>query len=74
MSSRFDDQTETSDKFFSQWGDAGEGGWRKESTKAEPDFYLSAMTSSLDDRYEVTSHLPITRHTAVVIMWFYSSH
>ncbi|XP_062338795.1 ADP-ribosylation factor GTPase-activating protein 3 isoform X1 [Osmerus eperlanus] len=50
MSSRFDDQTETSDKFFSQWGDAGEGGWRKESTKAEPDFYLSAMTSSLDDR------------------------
>ncbi|XP_047431559.1 ADP-ribosylation factor GTPase-activating protein 3 [Mugil cephalus] len=48
--SRFDDQSETSDKFSSRWGDGGDGGgWMRESKKPEPDFFLSSM-SSLDDR------------------------
>ncbi|XP_070709818.1 ADP-ribosylation factor GTPase-activating protein 3 [Pempheris klunzingeri] len=49
--SRFEDQTETSDNFSSQWDDRGEGaGWMKESKKPEPDFYLTSTMSSLDDR------------------------
>ncbi|KAM4615550.1 ADP-ribosylation factor GTPase-activating protein 3 isoform 2-T2 [Polymixia lowei] len=48
--SRFEEQTETSDNFSSQWGDAEGGGWRKESKKPEPDFYLTSAISSLDDR------------------------
>ncbi|KAM6984758.1 ADP-ribosylation factor GTPase-activating protein 3 [Aplochiton taeniatus] len=50
MSSRLDEQTEASDKFFSQWGEPGESTWKKESKKPEPDFYLSSINSSLDDR------------------------
>ncbi|KAM3859146.1 ADP-ribosylation factor GTPase-activating protein 3-like [Diretmus argenteus] len=49
--SKFEDQTETSDNFSTQWGDVGEGrGWMKESKKPEPDFYLSSTISSLADR------------------------
>ncbi|XP_029019040.1 ADP-ribosylation factor GTPase-activating protein 3 [Betta splendens] len=46
--SRFEDETETSDSFSSRWGDGG--GWMKESKKPEPDFYLSSVISSQDDR------------------------
>ncbi|XP_042367382.1 ADP-ribosylation factor GTPase-activating protein 3 isoform X2 [Plectropomus leopardus] len=47
VSSRFDDQTETSDG----WDNRGEGGgWMKESKKPEPDFYLTSTISSLNDR------------------------
>ncbi|KAJ3612610.1 hypothetical protein NHX12_020878 [Muraenolepis orangiensis] len=35
----------------SRWGEKGDGGWSKETTrKPEPEFYLTAGTSSLDDR------------------------
>ncbi|CDQ97964.1 unnamed protein product [Oncorhynchus mykiss] len=47
---KFDDPTESSDKFFSNWSETGESGWRKESRKPEPDFYLSTKSSSQDDR------------------------
>uniref|UniRef100_A0A8C8C6Y4 ADP-ribosylation factor GTPase-activating protein 3 n=1 Tax=Oncorhynchus tshawytscha TaxID=74940 RepID=A0A8C8C6Y4_ONCTS len=47
---KFDDPTESSDKFFSNWSETGESGWRKESRKPEPDFYLSTKNSSQDDR------------------------
>ncbi|XP_041709244.1 ADP-ribosylation factor GTPase-activating protein 3 isoform X1 [Coregonus clupeaformis] len=45
---KFDDPTESSDKFFSNWSETGESGWRNESK--EPDFYLSTKSSSQDDR------------------------
>lgn len=47
---KFDDPTESSDKFFSNWSETGESGWRKESRKPEPDFYLNTKSSSQDDR------------------------
>ncbi|XP_010885709.2 ADP-ribosylation factor GTPase-activating protein 3 [Esox lucius] len=46
---KFDDQTESSEKFFSSWSEAGESGWRKDK-KPEPDFYLTSKSSSQDDR------------------------
>ncbi|KAM4523488.1 ADP-ribosylation factor GTPase-activating protein 3 isoform 1-T1 [Fundulus diaphanus] len=48
-SSRFEDQTDTSDGFSVRWGVDG-GGWMRESKKPEPDFYLSSTMSSFDDR------------------------
>lgn len=51
---KFDDPTESSDKFFSNWSETGESGWRKESRKPEPDFYLNTKSSSQDDRYYMT--------------------
>lgn len=49
--SRFEDQTETSDKFSSQWDDRSEGGgWMKESKKPEPDFFMTSAITSVDER------------------------
>ncbi|XP_043963683.1 ADP-ribosylation factor GTPase-activating protein 3 [Gambusia affinis] len=50
--SRFEDQTDTSDRFAMHWGNDGGsgGGWMNESKKPEPDFFLSAAVSSFDDR------------------------
>ncbi|PWA26124.1 hypothetical protein CCH79_00015247, partial [Gambusia affinis] len=50
--SRFEDQTDASDRFAMHWGNDGGsgGGWMNESKKPEPDFFLSAAVSSFDDR------------------------
>ncbi|XP_073336561.1 ADP-ribosylation factor GTPase-activating protein 3 [Pagrus major] len=49
--SRFEDQTETSDKFSSRWDDRSEGGgWMKESKKPEPDFFITSAITSVDER------------------------
>uniref|UniRef100_W5LCU0 ADP-ribosylation factor GTPase-activating protein 3 n=1 Tax=Astyanax mexicanus TaxID=7994 RepID=W5LCU0_ASTMX len=46
-SSRFmDDAPQSSDQFFSQWGDIK----KKEPKKPEPDFYLSSKKSSYEER------------------------
>uniref|UniRef100_A0A672GC27 ADP-ribosylation factor GTPase-activating protein 3 n=1 Tax=Salarias fasciatus TaxID=181472 RepID=A0A672GC27_SALFA len=45
---RFEDQSDAADSFSSGWGDSGDRGWKKESKKPEPDFYLSSTPS--DDR------------------------
>ncbi|KAI4904631.1 hypothetical protein NFI96_014615 [Prochilodus magdalenae] len=46
-SSRFTDDTpQSSDQFFSQWGDVK----KKEQKKPEPDFYLSSKMSSFEER------------------------
>uniref|UniRef100_A0A4W4H5T8 ADP-ribosylation factor GTPase-activating protein 3 n=1 Tax=Electrophorus electricus TaxID=8005 RepID=A0A4W4H5T8_ELEEL len=41
-----DDVTQPSDQFFSQWADIQ----KKESKKAEPDFYMISQSSSFDER------------------------
>uniref|UniRef100_A0A8C7JVJ9 ADP-ribosylation factor GTPase-activating protein 3 n=1 Tax=Oncorhynchus kisutch TaxID=8019 RepID=A0A8C7JVJ9_ONCKI len=51
---KFDDPTESSDKFFSNWSETGESGWRKESRK--PEYY---MTLSLN-----AASLSLTHRTA----------
>uniref|UniRef100_A0A671VST5 ADP-ribosylation factor GTPase-activating protein 3 n=1 Tax=Sparus aurata TaxID=8175 RepID=A0A671VST5_SPAAU len=49
--SRFEDQTETSDKFSLRWDDRSEGGgWMKESRKPEPDFFMTSAITSVDER------------------------
>ncbi|XP_056133631.1 ADP-ribosylation factor GTPase-activating protein 3 isoform X2 [Lampris incognitus] len=51
FSSRFEDQMETPDSFSYKWSDGGEGGgWRKESKKPEPDYFMTPSVSSFDDR------------------------
>lgn len=51
MLPRFEDQTETPDKFSSRWGEVNDGGgWMKESRKPESDFYMSSTITSLDER------------------------
>ncbi|KAL0962996.1 hypothetical protein UPYG_G00348160 [Umbra pygmaea] len=47
---KFDDQTESSEKFFSNWSEAGESGWRKDGKNPEPDFFLTSKSSSHDER------------------------
>lgn len=54
--SRFEDQTETSDKFSSQWDDQSEGGgWMRESKKPEPDFFMTSAITSVDERSDTVS-------------------
>lgn len=49
--SRFEDQTETSDKFSLRWDDRSEGGgWMKDSRKPEPDFFMTSAITSVDER------------------------
>ncbi|XP_060886494.1 ADP-ribosylation factor GTPase-activating protein 3 [Labrus mixtus] len=51
VSSRYENEAETSDSFSARWESRGEvEGWMKESKKPEPDFYLTSTISSLDDR------------------------
>lgn len=54
--SRFEDQTETSDKFSLRWDDRSEGGgWMKESRKPEPDFFMTSAITSVDERWDIVS-------------------
>uniref|UniRef100_A0A3Q3GAC8 ADP-ribosylation factor GTPase-activating protein 3 n=1 Tax=Labrus bergylta TaxID=56723 RepID=A0A3Q3GAC8_9LABR len=61
VSSRYENEAETSDSYSARWESRGEvEGWMKESKKPEPDFYLTSTISSLDDRYIIRKPEPVS--------------